>query len=326
MSSNDSSPSSSSVALRTARLASVSQRQRLLSISALSVDEEIRRSEGGGFAIPMDGPPGGVVQGGAVGRVKGEPDFEPIHKRRGSLPRYQPDPSLRPPPSPNSSARKLSTSPVRGGGGSDSFPSSPSTFNSAYSVSRPRGPSSPLSTPTSEYPPDAFGPSVSPASNYRPLPTQGYAFPLPIPSPSIPLPAPPASTNTVDPREPSKPLPTLRVSTVPTSPPKVGPPPAEPLPSVPRAIVVPRGPSAFRGLGRRPSTSGTPSPTREIFWGGQGGTTRRGSAAVTPGTSPVDGDHMAITPGGSIKYFRSQPSPLGGEFKLNDNKMLGLRG
>lgn len=330
---------SSSPALRTARLGSVSHRQRLLSISALSVDEEIRRSEGGGFAVPMDGAPS-PAGAGAVRRVKAD-DFEslPLHlRRRGSLPRTQPDPSLRPPPSPSSMARTLSSSPVRGSfdlhGGQPPSPSASSATLTSFpsSFGRPtRGPSSPLSTPTSEYPPDGVDPRAASPSLFVPPPhkppaTPVFTFPLPIPSPSMPLPEPPAPHAAAPSDDQAAGararLPTLHVSTASDS--SIGPPPELPLPTVPRPL--PRGPSGFRGLGRRPSMSGTPSPTREVFWGGQGGSARRGSAAVTPGGSVISDDgQTVITPGGSMRLAKGPPSPLA-DFTLKEGKMLNVRG
>jgi hypothetical protein len=323
-----SSPTPSST--RPARQGSISHRHRLLSTAALSVDEEIRRSEGGGFAVPMDGSSPVPVVGGAVRRLKAD-DPEaglPLHRRRGSLPRQAPDPNLRPPPVVNSAARAEASSPVPI---SVDLPPSPSsstrTFTPAYSVGRARPPRSPLSTPQSELPPvDPLEPSSTsffPTSPGRSPGAGGlFVFPVPIPSSSVSHPQPPAP-NAVDDdaldaaASPSRRVvPTLHLRTASGA--DVG------LSSIQSLPSLPRGPSGFRGLGRRPSVSGSPSPTREVFWGGQAGTARKSvSAAITPVGS--DNGQGPLTPGGSVRILRPMPSPRG-EFNLDTGKMLIVRG
>lgn len=272
----------------------------------------------------MDGSSSPVV-GGAVRRLKAD-DPEtglPLHRRRGSLPRQMPDANLRPSPVVNSTARAEAASPL---GSSIDLPPSPSsstrTFTPAYSLGRAQPPRSPLSTPLSELPPEQpLDPLLPSPSDLASPPSPGrsvqdgspFVFPLSIPPPSASQIEPPSSDAASDAQPLSqRVVPRLHLRTASGA--DVG------LPSIQS---LPRGPSGFRGLGRRPSVSGSPSPTREVFWGGQAGTARKSSAAVTPVGS--DDGQTPLTPGGSVRILRPLPSPRG-EFNLNTGKMLTVRG
>ena len=302
-------------AARLGRQGSISHRQRLLSTAALSVDEEIRRQEGGGFAIPMDS--NSPVAGGPIRRLKTD-DTEaglPLHRRRGSLSRQAPDLNLRPPPVISSAARAEAAPPAPV---SVDLPPSPSsstrTFTQAYSLDRAHPPRSPLSTPLSELPAEALVDPFEPASTSFFPPSPGDSVPVgpvPISLPSV-LPATDVADDAASPSQ--RVVPRLHLRTASGA--DIG------LPSIQSLPSLPRGPSGFR-LGRRPSVSGSPSPTREVFWGGQAGTARKSSAAVTPVGS--DDGQSPLTPGGSVRILRPLPSPRG-EFNLDTGKMLTVRG